>query len=148
MDKISMVDATKPVWLSPRTYGTITDPELAPKLEKFGMPLETSWPTEGADQLTIEQPADFLAWLQTTRWGTQLEVILQSVSEDEIGRPFLSSWLDIGQFANLVADAENTSFGNVLAQALDAWIARGDVDEVFFDGYELADAADGDFDAA
>lgn len=139
METISMVDAAKPVWLSPRTRGTITDPKLAPMLEALGMPLETTRPAVGASQLTIERPAELLSWLQSTRWGAALEVFLQSASEDKEGRPFLSSWLDIGQFSTLVADAEQTSFGPVLKKALDSWLAHGDVDEIYFDGYEVTD---------
>jgi len=138
LSQLFIIDSDRPVFLTPLRYEVCTSDEVTAILEKLGQPPLLSTPIDdGAHGLTIERPGEFLDWLIVSPWGRKLEVMLQSVAEDEDGAPFLSSWLNIMEWTALVADAAAQPFGPVLAQALESWIALG-ADEVGFDGYILA----------
>jgi hypothetical protein len=63
-----------------------------------------------------------------------LEQDLQCIAEDGQGRPLLTTWIDIREFKQMVADAQGTAYGSQLLEALNTWKALKP-DEVMIDAH-------------
>lgn len=137
MAELSMIDSTKSFTLTAFTRRQITDPVMVDLAIQMSMPqlLSIDEPTDHAEPLSIAETGEFIAWLQSSQWASRLEKDLQCMTEDEAGRPLLTSWLDAGEFAQFVAEAQGSPFGQCLQQAYGAWIALG-MGTVYFDWYE------------
>lgn len=138
MAKLSMIDPTKSFTLTASTRGQATDPVMLGLASQMSMPqlLNVDEPTERAEPLSISVTGEFIAWLQSSQWASRLEKDLQCMSEDKAGRPLLTSWLNAAEFAQFVAEAQDSIFGQCLQKSYDAWIALG-MDTVYFDGYKV-----------
>lgn len=116
----------------------VSDPAIVAFAKQADMPqlLNADEPTPGAEELAIPEASAFIAWLQKTEWGKRLEVDLQCLCEDMAGNPLLTSWLRVDDFAQLVADAGPTNFGERLHRALMSWGELG-VTTVYVEGHQL-----------
>jgi hypothetical protein len=119
----------------------MTDPEMVDMSKRMNIPqlLKLSAAIEGAQELYISDAAGLLGWIQDADWSARLEEDLQCISQDQEGRPILSTWISMDEFEKLATDAEGTKHGAQIQKALEVWKAIGPA-EITFEGHRYVSA--------
>lgn len=141
MAKIAQISAEHPLTFYPMVTKVSDDPHLEALAEQLENPrlVLCDFPLEGNPCLEVsdlQQVEKLLNWLAgDTRWGSVIESTLQSLSEDAQGRPLLSAFMTVSEFADLAAEPDAGTLVPGLAAACASWGALG-ATNIYFEGYK------------
>lgn len=137
---IEQIDKTKPLSVCASLFVKETAPEMVAIADQLGMPnllqcqtpiLDTTISLGGEDVLS------FLRWIaESPYWREKFEQDLQCIIQDEDGNPFLSTWIPVNDFIQMLHEGRDLPVMQSLQKASEGWKAKGAV-EVCFDGYRI-----------
>ncbi|WP_324729646.1 hypothetical protein [Pseudomonas chlororaphis] len=142
MSKISQIDRNMPLTFYACVSEVVADPVMValadqlqmPHLLNCDVPLPPASQVEVRDQATVEL---VLGWLQQNqRWCARIESTLQCMANDSDGRPLLTAFMPIDEFAMLVEDLVIEGLLPDLHLPLAEWRAKG-ATNFYIDGYRL-----------